>query len=79
MEFVWLSNLTLIKLKDKVFHQRFHPSLATKLKSNAQPQIKDMGLEIFWEAVKNNVKTMAKDILETKSDKGMVDEECKII
>jgi hypothetical protein len=34
------------KLKDKEFHQQFGILLAAKLKSNAQPQIKDSEIEV---------------------------------
>jgi len=37
------------KLKDKKFHQQFSILLAAKLKSNAQPQIKDSEIEVCKE------------------------------
>jgi len=43
------------KFKDKEHHQHFSSKLAAKLINNTQPKIKDLGIESFWETLKNNV------------------------
>jgi hypothetical protein len=70
------------KLRDKKSHQQFSSSLAAKLKNNAEPQIKALGIEVFWETLKNNVKTVAKDVTGTSikiKTKEWFDEECKSV
>jgi hypothetical protein len=72
--------LDIDKLKDKEFHRQFSSSPATTLKSNAQLQIQASEAEVFLEALKKNVKTVAKEVLGTSTKskaKERFGEECK--